>query len=90
MFLNLKKNLKMNEEGPVALSTVCKLIAPGVAVNGTMAITKNELYFEMDDENEENKMIDPKTKLITLIFAYYELFSTKKDIKHKNNLFLKK
>ena len=46
--------------GPVALSTPCKLIAPGVAIAGTMAITKAELYFEIDEENEENKKIDPK------------------------------
>jgi len=44
--------------GPVALSTACKLIAPGVTVNGTMAITKTELYFEMDEDNEENKKMD--------------------------------
>lgn len=46
--------------GPVALSTSCKLIVPGVAVNGTMSITKSELYFEMDDEDAENKKIDPQ------------------------------
>ncbi|PVD34451.1 hypothetical protein C0Q70_05725 [Pomacea canaliculata] len=48
------------EHGPVALSTSCKLIVPGVAVNGTMSITKSELYFEMDDEDAENKKIDPQ------------------------------
>ena len=41
--------------GPVALSTPCKLIAPGVAVNGIMSITKAELYFEMDEDDPENK-----------------------------------
>ena len=46
--------------GPVAVSTTCKLIAPGVAVNGTMSITKTELYFEMDEEDAENKKMDPK------------------------------
>ena len=46
--------------GIVALSTHCKLIAPGVAVNGTMSITKTELYFEMDDEDAENKQLDHK------------------------------
>ena len=46
--------------GPVALSTPCKLIAPGVAINGLMSITKTDMYFEMDEEDEGNKKIDPK------------------------------
>ena len=46
--------------GPVALSTTCKLIAPGVAINGLMSITKTDMYFEMDEEDDENKKIDPK------------------------------
>lgn len=49
----------MSPPGPVALSTPCKLIAPGVAVKGTMSITKNELYFEIDEDDEDNKKIDP-------------------------------
>ena len=46
--------------GPVALSTACKLVAPGVAINGLMSITKTDMYFEMDEEDEDNKKIDPK------------------------------
>ena len=60
--------------GPVALSTSCKLIAPGVAVNGTMAITKTEMYFEMDEDNEENKKMDPKVlSRISLYYVFYVL-----------------
>lgn len=55
-----ERDLDQEFNGPVALSTPCKLIAPGVAIAGTMAITKAELYFEIDEENEENKKIDPK------------------------------
>ena len=51
--------------GPVALSTPCKLIAPGVAVAGTMAVTKSEMYFEIDEDSEENKKIDPKVNVKT-------------------------
>jgi len=47
----------------VALSTTCKLIAPGIAVKGTMSITKSELYFEMDDEDAENRKIDSNVSL---------------------------
>ncbi|XP_059162921.1 neurobeachin-like isoform X4 [Physella acuta] len=55
-----EKDVDQEFSGPVALSTPCKLIAPGVAVNGTMSITKNELYFEMDDEDSQNKKMDIK------------------------------
>ncbi|XP_033742933.1 neurobeachin-like isoform X3 [Pecten maximus] len=55
-----ERDFEQDYAGPVALSTTCKLIAPGVMVNGTMAITKTELYFEMDEDNEENKKMDPQ------------------------------
>lgn len=54
----------------MALSTPCQLIAPGVAIAGTMAITKAELYFEIDEENEENKKIDPKVYRIYVSYTY--------------------
>ena len=44
----------------MALSTQCKLIAPGAVVNGTMSITKSELYFEMDEDDPENKKLSQK------------------------------
>ncbi|XP_064636479.1 neurobeachin-like isoform X3 [Lineus longissimus] len=50
----------MEFAGPVALSTPCNLIAPGVVVRGTMSITKSELYFELDEDCPENKKIDTK------------------------------
>lgn len=46
--------------GPVALSTSCKLVSPGAVVNGTLSITKTEMYFEMDEDDPKNKKIDPK------------------------------
>ena len=46
--------------GPVALSTPCKLIAYGLPIAGTLSITKYEIFFEWDDENEENKKLDSK------------------------------
>merc|ERR1719239_20664 len=55
-----EKDVEIEFSGIVALSTPCKLIAPGAAVNGTMSITKTELYFEMDDEDAENKKLDTK------------------------------
>lgn len=60
--------------GPVAMSTPCKLIAPGVAVNGTMSITKNELYFEMDEEDPQNKKTDSKVGLVKCCLSAACLF----------------
>ncbi|CAH1776878.1 unnamed protein product [Owenia fusiformis] len=53
-----ERELDQEFVGPVAVSTKCKLLAPGVAVNGQMSITKTELYFEMDEDDPENKKID--------------------------------
>ncbi|KAK6172415.1 hypothetical protein SNE40_016068 [Patella caerulea] len=61
-----EKDFDQEFSGPVALSTSCTLIAPGVTVNGTISVTKLELYFEMDEEDPENKKIDPK------VLAYVE------------------
>ena len=54
--------------GPVALSTSAKLVAPGTVVNGTMSITKTEMYFEMDEDDEENKKIEPKVSVVSLFY----------------------
>ena len=58
--------------GPVALSTMCRLIAPGVSVKGTMSITKSELYFEMDDEDAENRKTDPNVSPFLIYLLLYK------------------
>lgn len=55
-----ERELDVEFAGPVALSTPCKLVWPGCVVNGTLSITKTELYFEMDEEDPKNKKIDPQ------------------------------
>lgn len=55
--------------GPVAMSTSCKLIAPGLAINGLMSITKTDLYYEMDEDDPENKTIDPKVRLVMVLLC---------------------
>ncbi|XP_013420037.2 neurobeachin [Lingula anatina] len=55
-----EKELEIEFAGPVALTTPSKLVAPGVVINGTMSITKSELYFELDEEDASNKKIDQK------------------------------
>uniref|UniRef100_A0A672PHL4 LPS responsive beige-like anchor protein n=1 Tax=Sinocyclocheilus grahami TaxID=75366 RepID=A0A672PHL4_SINGR len=54
------------EHGPVNLSTSAQLVAPAVVVKGTLSITAQELYFEVDEEDPSFKNIDPK------ILAYTE------------------
>jgi hypothetical protein len=49
------------------MSTPCKLIAPGVAINGLISITKTDLYYEMDEDDAENKKIDPKVSVDVLV-----------------------
>ena len=73
--------------GPVALSTPCKLISPGAVVQGTMSITKSELYFEMDEDDPLNKKIDPKvgSPLLTActITSGYPLHRENRENGHK-------
>lgn len=44
--------------GPVNISTKAKLIAPGLVAPGIVSITSAELYFEVDEDNEEFRKID--------------------------------
>ncbi|XP_077156234.1 lipopolysaccharide-responsive and beige-like anchor protein isoform X2 [Paroedura picta] len=55
-----------NLTGPVSLSASAQLVAPCVALKGTLSITTSELYFEVDEEDPGFKKIDPK------ILAYTE------------------
>ncbi len=55
--------------GPVAVSTPAKLVSPGYVINGTMSVTKSELYFEMDDEDEANKKIGSKVRVYCKLFV---------------------
>ena len=48
---------KLCVAGVVAVTTKCQLVSPGGAINGTLSVTQNELYFEMDDDDEENRKI---------------------------------
>lgn len=44
--------------GPVNISTPAKLIAPGIVAPGMVSITSTELYFEVDEDDDEFKKID--------------------------------
>ncbi|XP_043541757.1 neurobeachin-like [Chiloscyllium plagiosum] len=51
-----------NLAGPVVLSTPAQLIAPVVVAKGTLSITTTEIYFEVDEDDQGFKKIDPKQK----------------------------
>ena len=40
------------------MSTKGKLIAPGIVAPGMISITSSELYFEVDEEDDEFKRLD--------------------------------
>ncbi|XP_057661633.1 neurobeachin isoform X4 [Diorhabda carinulata] len=52
------RDLDTDLNGPVNISTKAKLIAPGLVAPGMVSITSAELYFEVDEDDEEFKKID--------------------------------
>lgn len=52
------RDLDTDLNGPVNISTKAKLIAPGLVAPGIVSITSAELYFEVDEDDEEFKKID--------------------------------
>nr|CAH7719437.1 unnamed protein product [Callosobruchus chinensis] len=52
------RELDTDLNGPVNISTKAKLIAPGIVAPGVVSITSAELYFEVDEEDEEFKKMD--------------------------------
>ncbi|XP_049825585.1 neurobeachin isoform X2 [Aethina tumida] len=52
------RELDTDLTGPVNISTKAQLIAPGLVAPGMVSITTTELYFEVDEDDEEFKKID--------------------------------
>ena len=69
--------------GPINSGTQALLVSPGVSVPGTLSITASEVYFEVDEESEEYKNIDPKvgtnfihiSMIILLCLSTWVIFS---------------
>lgn len=53
------RELDIDLQGPVNMSTPAILISPGIAAPGTVSITSSELYFEVDEDHPDFKAIDP-------------------------------
>ena len=72
MFKKRKRSLTLHcaalcLPGPIALSVQCKLVAAGAVVAGTMSITRSEVYFEMDDDEANNKKLEPQVSLLSYL-----------------------
>ncbi|XP_050298842.1 neurobeachin isoform X6 [Anthonomus grandis grandis] len=52
------RELDSDLNGPVNISTKAKLIAPGIVAPGMVSVTSAELYFEVDEDDEEFKKMD--------------------------------
>lgn len=46
------------------ISTKAKLIAPGLVAPGIVSITNSELYFEVDEDDEEFKKTDSEVSVV--------------------------
>ena len=53
------RELDIDLQGPVNMSTTAILISPGIAAPGTVSITSSELYFEVNEEDPLIKGTDP-------------------------------
>ena len=52
------------------ISTKAKLIAPGIVAPGMVSITSSELYFEVDEEEDEFKKMDTEVSVLIFIFGW--------------------
>ncbi len=50
--------LEQELTGPIHYTTKCKLVCSVCVVNGTLSITSNELYFEVDENDNTFKKLD--------------------------------
>ena len=72
----LKKEELMDKDDKQieALHTIkCHVIAPGVVVEGTLAIATSYLYFTADDESLALQRIDPAVSAFSLLFFIYSV-----------------
>ncbi len=58
-----EKDLEQELSGPIHYTTKCKLICAVCTVNGTLSITANEIYFEVDEEDETYKNLNEKVRV---------------------------
>lgn len=62
-----EKEIEQEYNGPIHYTTKCKLVCSVCTVTGTLSITANELYFEVNEDDETYKTLDTAVSL-NLIF----------------------
>ncbi len=58
-----EKDLEQELTGPIHYTTQCKLVCAVCTVNGTLSITANEIYFEVDEDDETYKGLNEKVRV---------------------------
>ncbi|XP_033105967.1 neurobeachin-like isoform X2 [Anneissia japonica] len=58
-------------EGAIVYSTKCSLVAPCVVVKGTLSITSSEVYFEVDEDDDQYKQMDSKVRVTIHLFLSF-------------------
>ena len=53
------REVDIDLQGPVNMSTPAILISPGIAAPGTVSISSSELNFEVNEEGPEFRSLDP-------------------------------
>ena len=53
-----EKELEQEYNGPIHYTTKCKLVCAVCTVSGTLSITANELYFEVNEDDETYTSLD--------------------------------
>lgn len=61
--------LEQELTGPIHFTTKCKLVCCVCVVSGTLSITSNELYFEVDEADSVYKSLEPNVNY-SFISAY--------------------
>lgn len=61
--------LEQEISGPIHFTTKCKLVCSVCVVSGTLSITSNELYFEVDETDVAFKKLD-QTVSVLFIFDF--------------------
>ena len=62
------RDLDVDLTGPINISTKAQLIFPGISVSGTLSITSNELYFEVNEDDDDFKNCDQSVSDFIYLF----------------------
>jgi hypothetical protein len=65
-----EKELEQEYNGPIHYTTKCKLVCSVCTVSGTLSITANELYFEVNEDDETYKSLDAGVSFIFIKMCF--------------------